>query len=110
MPRSAAWLVIAALLLGGLAASRSQGVGEVEAGMPRCAERGDLVSYLAKAYGEAPAWTGLSNGGRDMVELLVNPDRGSWSLIGTRVGQPTCLVSAGEGARFLALPAPGTDS
>ncbi len=107
MPRRAAWLVVAALLLGGLAASRGE---RVEANMPQCAARGALVGYLAQRYGEAPAWAGLSDGGQSMLELLVNPDKGSWSLIGTRAGRQSCLVSAGEGARFIAVPLTGSDS
>ena len=74
--------------------------GIVAAEMPQCATRDNLVSYLDNRYGEAPRGYGISNG--NVVELLVNEDRGTWSVLMTPPGRLTCLVSAGEAWRFLA--------
>ena len=64
-------------------------------GQSVCGTREVLLKQLAAGYQEAPIGMGLADGGA-VLELLVGPS-GSWSLISTRPGGPTCLIGTGEG-------------
>lgn len=66
---------------------------------PQCGPRGAILQSLAKTYKEVPTHRGVVSTG-SLLEVLVSPS-GSWTIIITVPGGPTCLVSSGEGWRSL---------
>ena len=89
-------LVISAILISGMAQAQP---------IP-CGDRAEAIKHLAEKYGEHPIGIGVSATGA-AVELLANKDSGTWSLLMTAPGGPTCLVANGENW-FSAKPKPGT--
>ncbi len=90
-------------VLGALLAALAASVPAAAAATP-CAPREVLLRRLAEGYGEAPQAFGLTANGA-LLELLVSPGRGSFSILMTRpprAGQVSCLVAAGEGWRAAA--------
>lgn len=59
-----------------------------------CGNRDSIHERLADKYSEAPVIRALSGAG-NLVEMLAAPD-GSWTMIVTRPGGPTCIVSTGD--------------
>ena len=70
-----------------------------------CGPHAEISAVLAEKYGEHPIGIGVSATGA-AVELLSNKDSGTWSLLMTAPGGPTCLVANGENW-FSAKPKPG---
>ncbi len=64
---------------------------------PQCAPRAALLESLSKNYDEAPVSMGVTNTG-SLVEVLASPT-GSWTILVTMPGGPTCMVSSGDGWR-----------
>lgn len=73
-------------------------------GQQACADRGQLLSILGRDFGEQPALRAIDAAGR-VIEILVGPS-GSWSMLVTHPGGPTCL--AGSGEAFELAPRPVT--
>lgn len=67
-------------------------------GQTRCDLHGNILDYLAERWGEAPVAMGVSNQG-GLVEVIVNPKTGSWTIVVTAPGGASCIVSAGQGWR-----------
>lgn len=80
-----------ATVLGGLTAQ------PVAAQSPQCGAREALLDRLSTKYEEAPVGIGVTATG-SLLEVLASPS-GSWTIIVTVPGGPTCLVSAGDGWR-----------
>ncbi len=59
-----------------------------------CGNRDSIHERLADKFSEAPVIRALSGAG-NLVEMLASPD-GSWTMIVTRPGGPTCIVSTGD--------------
>lgn len=75
---------------------------------PACNARQVILDTLASKYQERPVNMGItSNGG--LLEVLASPS-GSWTIIVTIPGGPTCMVSSGEGWRNVTPSIPGKDS
>ena len=72
-------------------------LGPAQAQGPICGSRQALLDRLADRYEEAPSHLGVTQRG-GLVEILTSPT-GSWTIIVTAPGGPTCMVSAGEGWR-----------
>jgi hypothetical protein len=87
---------VAALLVSGPAAAQQYNCGKREA----------IIKQLDGDYQEAPIGVGIARGG-GLLEIWVNPDSGSWSLLVTVPGGATCLMSSGEDWR--AAPKVDTD-
>ncbi len=64
---------------------------------PQCAPRTALLESLSKNYDEAPVSMGVTTSG-SLVEVLASPT-GSWTILVTVPGGPTCMVSSGDGWR-----------
>ena len=64
---------------------------------PQCAAREALLDRLSSKYQEEPVGIGVTASG-SLLEVLASPS-GSWTIIVTVPGGPTCLVSAGDGWR-----------
>lgn len=84
---SAAVLTISLLTLSLPAAAQS----------PQCAAREAVLDRLSDHYHEQPVSIGVTATG-SLLEVLASPE-GSWTIIITVPGGPTCLVSSGEGWR-----------
>ena len=59
-----------------------------------CGNRKIIQERLADKYSEAPVIRALSGAG-NLVEMLASPS-GSWTMIVTRPGGQTCIVSTGD--------------
>ena len=95
----------AALLVLPLAACTTLGfAGAAWAQGPQCGSRSAIIDALTEGYQERLVSRGVTSGGA-LLEVLAGPS-GSWSILVTVPGGPTCLVSSGEGWRAL-RPAPG---
>ena len=80
------------MLWGAFAALFSwSGSGQAQAA---CGSRNEIAAALERDHGERPAAIGLSGGGA-LVELYTAAD-GSWTLLYTVPGGPSCLLAAGE--------------
>ncbi len=60
-----------------------------------CGERYALLEQLEQKFSERRTAYGLTADGR-LVEVFVGPS-GSWTILATAPGGPTCLVSSGAG-------------
>lgn len=65
-----------------------------------CAKHDDFTASLADRFGEVVQVQALSGDGR-MMELLANPDTGTWSELMTDINGLACIVGAGD--RFQAV-------
>lgn len=68
---------------------------------PQCGPRGVILDALRSGYQERPVSRGVTSTGA-LLEVFAGPS-GSWSILVTVPGGPTCLVSSGEGWRRLPL-------
>ncbi len=76
-----------------------------DAGHEVCGDREGIVKQLAERYGERPVWRGLDYRGQ-LVELFASKS-GTWTIIVTVPGMPSCLVAGGEGSQPLEPPPSG---
>jgi hypothetical protein len=67
--------------------------GVAQAQVP-CGDHDEAIKHLAEKYNEHPQGIGISAQGA-AVELLVS-ESGTWSVLVTEPGRPTCLVASGE--------------
>ncbi len=65
------------------------------AAVSQCAAREAVLDRLSSKYGEHPVSIGVTATG-SLLEVLASPS-GSWTIIVTVPGGPTCLVSSGDG-------------
>lgn len=65
---------------------------------PQCAAREAVLERLSAQYEEEPVSLGVTATG-SLLEVLASPEGGTWTIIITMPGGPTCLVSSGEGWR-----------
>lgn len=74
-----------------------------------CASRETIVERLAAGYGETRAGLGIA--GNQIVELFVSAETGTWTIVVTRPGGPTCLAASGQNweATDEAPPMPGEE-
>lgn len=89
-PAAAMALVAGLTLVGSPADAQGQG-------SPQCAAREAVLERLSAQYEEEPVSIGVTATG-SLLEVLASPE-GSWTIIITVPGGPTCLVSSGEGWR-----------
>ncbi len=61
----------------------------------RCGQRSILVEYLFERFGEVPHAIGLASD-NSLMEVFASEATGTWSVLMTRPGGPSCLVSAGS--------------
>ena len=70
------------------------GAGFALADTPRCAPHADMLSVLAKQYGEAPQAIGIVNG-NTVLEVL-SSKTGSFTVLVTRPDGVACILAAGQ--------------
>lgn len=63
---------------------------------PQCGDREIIAANLAERFGETPIGMGLSVAG-EMVEVFASAKTGTWTLIASKPGGQSCLVTHGEG-------------
>jgi hypothetical protein len=59
-----------------------------------CADRSVVVERLASGYGETRQAMGLA-ANNAVVEVFASPVSGTWTIVVTLPGGPTCLVASG---------------
>lgn len=69
-----------------------------------CAPHAALLQWLAIEHQESRQVIALSNAG-EIVEMFASED-GSWTLVVTAPGGPTCLVAAGQAFQYVDEPLP----
>lgn len=69
-----------------------------------CGDRSRIMATLAKNYAERPAAIALTSDGA-VIEVLTSRV-GTWSILVTAPGGPTCLVAGGENWEPIPLPLP----
>ncbi|MGE6782137.1 hypothetical protein ACQKGL_06415 [Ensifer adhaerens] len=95
-------LALAALLLAGVTARPVPAVSQTPI---NCAERSEVIAFLARQYREKPAATAQINP-QAILEVYA-ADNGSWTLIVTDVHGRSCVILAGKSWETLpALPMP----
>ena len=73
-----------------------------------CAAHAAVVVRLGEHYGESRQTIGLGSD-NTVVELYASPETGSWTILVTRPGGPTCLVAAGQAYQYVNEPLPNFD-
>jgi len=86
-----------AAVVGVLALTTTLAAAPALAQQPQCAARDAVLERLSSSYHEEPVSLGVTATG-SLLEVLASPE-GSWTIIITVPGGPTCLVSSGEGWR-----------
>ena len=59
-----------------------------------CGTHADLLKHLADRYGEQPHSIAFTDQG-SLVEVVVSP-KGSWTIVITAPGSPSCIVATGK--------------
>ncbi len=73
-----------------------------------CAPRDTLIERLASQYGERRQAVGLANN-NTLVEVYSSDESGSWSIVVSTAGGPSCLVAAGTAFQLTDDPLPDTN-
>ena len=71
-----------------------------------CGNGAAFIAHLEKEWGEGPTALALDAGGR-MIHVLTNPDTGTWSMLMTRPGGVTCLITHGSAWERIPMTGPG---
>ncbi len=69
-----------------------------------CGDRGKMTGHLDKNYQESRSGLGLSTNGA--VLELFTANTGTWTILLTRPGGPTCVLGSGEGWELQQMPVP----
>ncbi len=81
---------------------------QVEAQGRNCGPHAAVTTHLAAKYGESRAMMGLA-ANQTVVEVFVNSDSGSWTIIVTRPDGVSCLVASGTNADVIPAALINTD-
>ena len=60
-----------------------------------CADRDSIIMKAIEKFGEEPHSYGIAGGGEYMIELLVNRETGSWTVIGFTAMGRACVLASG---------------
>lgn len=73
-----------------------------------CGPRAGIVQQLQSQYGETRQAMGLQGQPPNtvVIEIWANLETGTWTVLMTPPGQPTCLVTSGQGWVADGIPAP----
>jgi hypothetical protein len=74
----------------------------------QCATHDAVTERLAARYGESRQSIGLGSD-NSVVEVFASSETGSWTIVVTRPGGPTCLVAAGQSFQQLNEALPNLD-
>ncbi|MGH6960810.1 MAG: hypothetical protein ACREE7_10020 [Dongiaceae bacterium] len=72
-----------------------------------CGRHSDILAEFAETYSEVPGAVGLTDRGA-LIDVLVSPS-GSWTMLLTTPGGPSCVIGTGQAwqVRQAAAPEPG---
>lgn len=73
-----------------------------------CTAHADMVRHLAEGWGESRQAIALDSGSA-MVEVYANADTGTWTLVVTQPGAPSCMVASGQAFEMVKEPLPVLD-
>lgn len=83
----------------GIAMAAALALSQVPAGaQTACGARGEMVAGLASQFGERQVSLALDARGR-LIETFANGGTGTWSVLATRPGGPSCLILFGQDFR-----------
>lgn len=68
-----------------------------------CGKYEDAVKLLQESYGETRQTVGLASNGA-MVEMFASVETGTWTILVTIPGGPTCLAAEGSSYQLLVEP------
>lgn len=71
-----------------------------------CHDYGEIARQLAERYKEAPVSAGLQANGH-LLQVFRSAETGTWTILSTAPGGPTCIVAAGKG--WQSIEPPSTD-
>lgn len=74
-----------------------------------CADNARVVERLASGYGETRQSIGIGSD-NTVVEVFASLDTGTWTIVVTQPGGPSCLVASGAAFQVLAEGLPNMDS
>ena len=74
-----------------------------------CADHALVVERLATGYGESRQSIGIGSD-NTVVEVFAALDTGTWTIVVTQPGGPSCLVASGAAFQVLAEGLPNMDS
>lgn len=83
--------------------------GAANAQSRNCADRDRIVERLASGYGETRQTVGIGSD-NTLVEVFASLETGTWTIVITRAGGPSCLVASGQAYQVMADALPNTDS
>lgn len=69
-----------------------------------CAPYDDVRAALFERYGEVTIATGMVSGGQRIMEMLVNEETGSWTVVYISTAGIACQVAAGSDYGTQAIP------
>lgn len=81
----------------------------IQAQSRNCADHAMIVERLASGYGETRQSIGIGSD-NTVVEVFASLETGTWTIVVTRAGGPSCLVASGEAFQVMAEALPNTDS
>lgn len=64
---------------------------------PQCADHAAVTEGLLRNYGEVPAITGVVGNGEALMQVFVNPETTSWTIVYTAPDGNACLMGSGVG-------------
>jgi hypothetical protein len=77
--------------------------------MDACGDWKQITEHLEKEYGEVIVGLGLDNSGRMILEVYASPS-GTWTVLVTVAGGPSCIRATGQGWQSAAPQKPGRPS
>lgn len=98
--------IVTALITG---TAHAQSYTQSQAQARNCADRDRIVERLATGYGETRQTVGIGSD-NTLVEVFASLDTGTWTIVITRAGGPSCLVASGQAYQVMADALPNTDS
>ncbi len=73
-----------------------------------CFTHDRMVYILADSYGESRQSIALDARGR-VVETFANRETGTWTVVMTAPGTPSCIVASGQAYQYVDEALPNTD-
>lgn len=61
-----------------------------------CGPRKSFIATLEQQHGETPKMIGVTQDNA-VIELLANPESGTWTALVTHVNGVSCVLSSGQG-------------
>lgn len=79
-----------------------------QGGPPPCGDRTEIIQQLTDKYGETQHELGLAANGT-IIEVYVNWDTGTWTILVTDANGLACMAAAGESWEYAVHEVPGQD-